>query len=215
MVFSVRDVKTIAGERHALRTIESRFVERAVSSAGIACADRVDKRAVEFCDNDAIVIGISDEESIALRIRENLARKSERQLTDLRPFENEFHRLFVERAFAAKVCDELRDRLIDDVVIALARNTADDVTRGIDQHLRGPRAYAITLPDRVFRIVVNRMLDLVAQDDAPDVLGLLFVLKLSGVNADHHELARVFRFELLQIGDDVDTVDAAIGPEIE
>jgi len=59
------------------------------------------------------------------------------------------------------------------------------------------------------------MLDLVAQDDPTDVLRLLFILKLGGVNADHHELARVFRFKLLQIGNDVDTVDAAVGPEIE
>src|SRR6185369_13086152 len=110
MVFSIGDVETITGERHPLRTIESRFVEGAVSSAGIACADRIDERAVEFRDHNAVVIGVGDEESIVLRVRENLSGKGERQLTDLRPFENEFQRLFVELAFAAKVCNKLRDR---------------------------------------------------------------------------------------------------------
>ena len=33
MVFSVGDVKIIAAEREALRTIESRFIERAVGCA--------------------------------------------------------------------------------------------------------------------------------------------------------------------------------------
>ena len=56
MVFSIGDIKTIAGECHALRAIESRFIERAVSSAGIACADRIDERAVKLRHDDAIVI---------------------------------------------------------------------------------------------------------------------------------------------------------------
>ena len=59
------------------------------------------------------------------------------------------------------------------------------------------------------------MLDLVAQNDAPDVLRLFFILKFRGVNADHHELICVLLFEFLQIGNDVDTVDAAVSPEVE
>ena len=115
----------------------------------------------------------------------------------------------------AKVCHDFRDRLIDDLVITFAGNAADDVSRRIDQHLRGPGTHAVALPDRIFRVVVNGMLDLVAQDDAPDVFRLLFVLKLCGVNADHDQFIRVFRFELLQIGNDVDAVDAAVSPEVE
>jgi len=56
MVFSVGDVKTVAGEREALRSIKSRFVERAVSRANVARSDSVDQRAVEFRDDDAVVI---------------------------------------------------------------------------------------------------------------------------------------------------------------
>ena len=56
MVSRVGDVETVSGERETLRAIESRFVERAVNSAGIACADRLHECAVEFSNNDAIVI---------------------------------------------------------------------------------------------------------------------------------------------------------------
>src|ERR1041385_8437769 len=59
------------------------------------------------------------------------------------------------------------------------------------------------------------MLDLVTQDDATNVLRLFLVLKLRGMNADHDELIGVLSFELFQIGNDVDAVDAAIGPEIK
>ena len=71
------------------------------------------------------------------------------------------------------------------------------------------------MPDGKFRIVVNGMFDLVAQDDAPDVLRLFFVLKLRGVDADHDQLIRVLGFKFLQIRNDVDAVDAAVGPEVE
>ena len=56
MVFSVGDVKTVAVQRHSLRTIEGRFIKSAVSRAALACADCFDERAVEFCDDDAVVI---------------------------------------------------------------------------------------------------------------------------------------------------------------
>ena len=59
------------------------------------------------------------------------------------------------------------------------------------------------------------MLDLVTQDDAPDVFRLFFVFKLCGVNADHDQLIRVLCFEFLQIRNDVDAVDAAVGPKIQ
>ena len=56
MIFSVGDVKIVAGESQTLRTIKSCFIECAIRGAGLASADRVYKRAVEFSDNDAIVI---------------------------------------------------------------------------------------------------------------------------------------------------------------
>ena len=56
MVLSVGDIESIAMQRDTLRTIESRFIKCAVSSARFACADRFDERAVELCDNDAVVI---------------------------------------------------------------------------------------------------------------------------------------------------------------
>jgi hypothetical protein len=59
------------------------------------------------------------------------------------------------------------------------------------------------------------MLDLVAQDDASDVFSVFFVFELGGMDANHHQLVRVLRFELLEIGNDVDAVDAAISPEIQ
>jgi hypothetical protein len=71
------------------------------------------------------------------------------------------------------------------------------------------------LPDAKVCVVDDRVLDLVAQHDLADVVGLFLVLKLGGMNADHDEVVRVFRFEPLEIGDDVDTVDATVSPEIQ
>ena len=56
VVFGIGDVETIAGERETLRTIESRFVESTVSSADVSRADGIDECAIEFGDDDAIVV---------------------------------------------------------------------------------------------------------------------------------------------------------------
>src|SRR5215216_1448983 len=107
MVFSVSDVKIVAGERQTLRTIKSCFIKRAVRGAGFASTDCFYQRTVEFCNNDAIVICIGDEESIGICVRENLARKRQRQFADLGAFENEFERLLVQFAPFAKLLDRL------------------------------------------------------------------------------------------------------------
>ena len=64
-------------------------------------------------------------------------------------------------------------------------------------------------------VVDDRVLDLVAQDDAADVLGLFLVVELGGMHADDDELIGILRFEPFEVGDDVDAVDAAVSPEVE
>jgi hypothetical protein len=59
------------------------------------------------------------------------------------------------------------------------------------------------------------VLDLIAQDGLADVFGHALSGELGRVHADDHELFRVLGFELLQVGDHVDAVDAAVSPEVE
>ena len=56
---------------------------------------------------------------------------------------------------------------------------------------------------------------LVALHDVAEVLGLAFVGELRRVHADDHELVGVLLLEALQIREDVDAVDAPIGPEVQ
>src|SRR6185503_17572025 len=56
MVLGVCGVQNVGGECETLRPVKSRFIERAVSSADISRANCIDKRAVEFGDDDAVVI---------------------------------------------------------------------------------------------------------------------------------------------------------------
>jgi hypothetical protein len=57
--------------------------------------------------------------------------------------------------------------------------------------------------------------DLVAADDLPDVLGRLLVGELGGMHAYDDQLIGKARFELLQVRQDVNAVDAAVRPEVE
>ena len=84
-----------------------------------------------------------------------------------------------------------------------------------DQDLRGPTAHGVSLPDFEIGIVDDRMLQLVAQDNAAYVIRLFFVIELGGVNTYHDEVVAILGFESFKVGDDVDTVDATVGPEIQ
>src|SRR6266850_2069306 len=99
--------------------------------------------------------------------------------------------------------------------IALSRQPTDDVTRRIDQIARRPGVNGIRFPNFKVGVVDNRMLNLVAENDAADILEVFFVFELGRVDADDDQLVRILFLELLQIGNDVNAVDAAVGPEVE
>jgi hypothetical protein len=130
MIARVGDVERVAFEREALRPPEGGGVERAVLRALRARADGLDERAVEPRDDDAVVVGIGNEEAAAALVGQDLAGEGERQVADLRAFEREPERFFVKRAARAKVGGELADGRVERVVVSLALDLPDDVAAG-------------------------------------------------------------------------------------
>ena len=59
------------------------------------------------------------------------------------------------------------------------------------------------------------MLQPITQDNLTDVLRITFILKLGRMNADDDQLIRIFCLKPSQFRDDVNTVDAAVGPKVE
>src|SRR5207248_9371790 len=100
-------------------------------------------------------------------------------------------------------------------VATFAGQPADDVTTWIDQISRGPGVNRILVPDFKISVVDDRMLDLVTQNYAAEVLSIFFIIKFGGVDADDHEFIRILLLELFQIRNDVHAVDAAVGPKVQ
>src|SRR5438874_13335863 len=98
MIFGIGNIERVAIKRQTLRSEERRAIKGAIVGAMWAGADGFEQRAAETGNDDPVVIGIRDEDSIAFRISQNLAGKSQRQVADLRPFQNQPERLFVEFA---------------------------------------------------------------------------------------------------------------------
>ena len=59
------------------------------------------------------------------------------------------------------------------------------------------------------------MLEPVAKDDLTDVVRVAFILEFGRMHADHHEFIGIFCFQPFEIGNHVDAVDTAVGPEVE
>ena len=108
-----------------------------------------------------------------------------------------------------------RYRAVERVGVAFARRGADDVAFGIDQDLRRPRARAVRTPDLESLVVDDRMIDVVAHENPPQVLALPLVRELRGMHTDDDQLSAVLLLEALEVRNDVQAVDAAVRPEIE
>ena len=215
VILGISDEEQIARLGQTLRPVKTRFFKCSIYCSTFTCSDRVNQRPVELGDDQAIVIRVSDEEPAAGRVRQDFSWKGQWQIADLCTFQNQLQWLFVELTAFSKLIGELCDGTVEHVVVSFARDASNDVPFWIDQDLRGPGMNAIALPDTEFCVVVNRMFKFVAKNDVTDVFGILFVLKLCRMDTDDYELVGVFRLEFLEVRDDMDAVDAAIGPEVE
>src|SRR5262249_23150983 len=67
VILAIGDIKGLVAQRHALRIIEARLVERAVGLADFARPGDGDLLAGEVGDDNAMMRAVGDEEPIALR----------------------------------------------------------------------------------------------------------------------------------------------------
>ena len=72
VIFPISDVEDVVLQRHALRLVEGRQVERAVVEAGLAAADDARHHAVGRGFQNAVVRGVGDEQTFA-GIRQDFA----------------------------------------------------------------------------------------------------------------------------------------------
>ena len=117
MVLGIGNVKRIAVKSHSLRTVQTRLGKLAISRAPRAAADGLYQRAVKFGDNDAIVIRIGDEESIAFGVGQDFSREGKRQVANPGALKRKSQRLFIQLATLAEVLDALGRRFMGAAIL--------------------------------------------------------------------------------------------------
>ena len=215
VILGIGHVEHVLAQRHALRMIEAGLVKVAVLGADLARADRLDQCAVELGDHDAVVIAVGDEQPVRFFVGQHLARKAQRRGRRLVGRQVEPQRRVVEQPLLLVVGKDLLKEPIERLELDLAAVARDEVALGIDHAQGRPALHLELVPDDVVGVVDHRVLDLVAEHGLGDVLRVLFGLELGRVDADHDDFVGIGLLELLQLGQDVHAVDAAVGPEIE
>jgi len=113
----------------------------------------------------------------------------------------------------------LRDQFIDQPfkgrAVPLAGHCCYDVSRWVDEDQSGPGAHAVALPHQEFRVIHDRMSNLVTSDRVAKGDCLPLIGKLGGMDPDDRQGQGEFRFQRLQLREDVQAVDSAVGPEVE
>ncbi|GBF31625.1 hypothetical protein MnTg04_01588 [bacterium MnTg04] len=156
-----------------------------------------------------MVPGICDKQAVVQGIGQHLARET--QLTDRPLLGYQVQIGTVDLKFFHQPADDG----IQQIVMPLPGYLANNVSGRVDHHQRRPGASAIGLPDLEILVVNDRMHDLVALYETPDCRGPGFTLEFAGMHADDNQLLSVFLLQAFQIGDDMQAVDTAIGPEIQ
>ena len=104
---------------------------------------------------------------------------------------------------------------IEQLELALARRLTHVIAVRVDEDQGGPGVDAETPPDFHVGVVDDRVLDFITADGFADAIGKLFVFEFGRMDADDDQNTRIFGFELGQVGQSMNAVDAAQGPEIE
>src|SRR2546428_8544977 len=177
MVLSIGDVELVTVERHSLRTEKAGRHERTADHALGASADYVNQSPIKFGDYDAVVVRISDEEPSSFLISQNFAGKCERQVANFRFFQHQLQRRLVQFTAFAKFRDGIADYFIKSLVTAFARKSSEHVSRGVNQVSGPPGVNGIGLPNLEIRVIDDRVLDLVTQNDAANVFRILLVFE--------------------------------------
>ncbi len=119
-----------------------------------------------------------------------------------------------QRALRGVLGLQLLDQPGDRVGVALTGVLGDDVTLRVDHHQRRPGPDGVLLPGGQRRVVQHRVVHLVPGDGVHHGLVVGLVHELRRVHPDDHHGVAVLLLQLPQLVQDVQTVDAAEGPEV-
>src|SRR5262249_6702912 len=216
VVLAVGDVEGFAVQRHALRVAKLGLGERSVGLSLGSRAGNGDLLALQVRNDDTVVRAVGDEQTFARGVGQHLAGEEQRAVALLAEARQlEAQRLLVERLLLAVNFDKFVYRLVQNVVTPFAGGVGDDLALGVDDEQGRPGVDLEAAPDDRVGVVDDRVADLVTKDRLADALGVAFVLELGRVHADDHQDVAVLLFELGQVRQRVDTVDAAQRPEVE
>ena len=161
-----------------------------------------------------MVPGISHSQSARGRVLGNLSREG--QVPPIRAvWRSNRPGAFAQGPSRAMLGDQFLDQFLQNGRMPLAGHPFDHVARRVDEDQGGPGAHAVTLPDREFGVIDDRMVDLVAPDGVAKRGCLPLVGKLRRMDPNDRQGLGKPGIQRLQLREDVQAVDSAVGPEVE
>ena len=184
-----------------------------VFQSSLAGADDGGDRSEEVGPEDAVVVGVGDEESV--RGGEDLAREGKGSLARAVALKLDIQGTAVYQLLGVVLGDHGREHVVERLDGELALVLTDDLAIGSDEHEGGPSARGVLAPDDEVGVVDDRVLYLVAHDGAADVVGGLLSVELGRVDSDHYQLIGVLLFQFPQLRKHVHAVNSTVGPEVQ
>ena len=161
------------------------------------------------------MVCVGDEQPAPAFVSKHLSGKRKHRVRNHVRFATRREGFAIQVAGVGMMVDHLPDHLVEEIVNPLARMGTEHLSARVDQDERRPSPHRVLLPYAHAAVVHDGMFDPVAHDSLPDPLVVLFRIELGRMDTDHHQFISVLPFKALEVFKSVDTVDAAVRPEIE
>jgi hypothetical protein len=164
VVFRVGHVQhpAVRAGAETLRPAERSPAEVPVGQAGGPAADAVLHPPVIVGNQDAVVVGIRDEQPLRPGVAGDLAGEGQHPLGRVFTLQNSLKRRAVEVSCVLELRDQRLQRLIDRAVDAFPGQAASDVALRVDEEQGRPGPHGVLLPQLEGRVVHDGVLDSVA-----------------------------------------------------
>ena len=213
MVLGVGHVQRIAHQFHALGVVERGGGIVAVHEGFRSRTDDGLRLSLQVGDDDAVVVGVRNEQSVARAVGKYLTRESQRGFFNGLRFEAQVAP--VDQPLFVKLGDHSPYQIIKSLVGQFTLVLADHLAFRVNEHQRRPGTAGVLPPHLELGVIDDGVLQLVALGRQQHVVGVLLVGELGRVDAYHHQLVRVLFFHFPQLRKHMHAVDSTVGPEVE
>ena len=193
MVLGIGDVEcVVVGLCYSLWMEETGRFKDTILPPSLTGADDILDIAREIGDDDAIMVGVHDEEAMVGLVCQHCAGEAQRRLDDRIQFQGEIKGGAVNQSARIEFFDDFADEAVQLIVSHDTSVPPQILASRVDELKSRPDVCAVQSRHSIIFVVDDRVFEFITLDDVADVFSLGFVGEFGCMDTDDDEFVGVF-----------------------